>query len=90
MGVFLILWNTLWNKILLCYIFNKYPHTKCMGYFNYHGKIKKLIDNGELERFEIVDEYHNISPAMILYFKNHAPMPVREHHFDEYLEIMGF
>lgn len=61
-----------------------------MGYFNYHGKIKKLIDAGELERFEIVDEYHNISPAMILYFKNHAPMPVREQHFDEYLKIMGF
>ena len=61
-----------------------------MSYFNYHSKIKKLINAGELVRFEIVDEYHSISPAMILYFKNHPPMPVREHHFDEYLKIMNF
>ena len=65
-------------------------HTKYMAYFNYHSKAKKLIAAGELVRFEIVDEYHNISPAMVLHFKNHTPMPIREHHFDEYLKLMGF
>lgn len=65
-------------------------HNIFVGYFNYHSKIKKLIDQGELERFEIVDEYHSISPAMVLYFKNHAPMPVREHHFEEYLKLFNF
>lgn len=58
-----------------------------MSYFNYHAKIKKLINNGEFLRFEIVDEYHGIKPAMIIYFKNHPPMPVREHRFKEYLEL---
>lgn len=56
-------------------------------YFNYHAKIKKLISQGEFVRFEIVDNYSGIKPAMILYFKNHPPMPVREHRFDEYLKI---
>ncbi len=56
-------------------------------YFNYHAKIKKLILSGELIRFEIVENYHNIKPAMVLYFKNNPPMPIREHRFLEYFEL---
>lgn len=33
-------------------------------YFNYHAKIKKLIAKGEFLRFEIVENYNNISPAL--------------------------
>lgn len=58
-----------------------------MTYFNYHAKIKRLISQGEFVRFEIVDNYNGIKPAMILYFKNNRPMPVREYRFDEYLQI---
>lgn len=25
---------------------------------------------------------------MVIYLKNHAPMPVREHKFDEYLQLI--
>lgn len=57
-------------------------------YFNYHAKIKKMISQGEFVRFEIVDNYHGIKPAMLLYFKNHPPLPVREHRFDEYFKII--
>lgn len=57
-------------------------------YFNYHAKIKKLINQGELVKFEIVENYHGIKPAMILHFKNNPPMPVREYRFEEYLNII--
>ena len=74
------------------FLFKKlfYAQNNIVGYFNYHSKIKKLIRNGELISFEIVDSYKNIAPAMILYFKNHSPIPVREEHFDEYLQLMNF
>lgn len=57
-------------------------------YFNYHAKIKKLINQGELVKFEIVQNYHGIKPAMVLYFKNYPPMPVREYRFEEYLNLI--
>lgn len=59
-----------------------------MAYFNYHAKVKKLISQGELVYYEIVENYHNISPCMILYFKNNPPMPIREHRFQEYFDII--
>ena len=59
-----------------------------MAYFNYHAKIKRLIKQGEFLRFEIVEEYNGIKPCMIIYFKNHKPMPVREHRFNEYLTLL--
>ena len=57
-------------------------------YFNYHSKVKKIIDEDIVVKIEIVDEYHGIKPAMILYFKNHPPMPIREHKWDEYISIL--
>ena len=48
-------------------------------YFNYHAKLKKLIVDGHLVRFETVENYNGISPALVLYFDNAPPMPVREH-----------
>ncbi len=56
-------------------------------YFNYHAKAKKLILDGELIRFEIVENYNGITPALVLYFKNHKPMPIRQHKFEEYFEL---
>jgi hypothetical protein len=59
-----------------------------MAYFNYHAKAKQLIADGHLTRFEIVDKWNNISPALVLHFDNNKPMPIREYRFDEYLSIL--
>ena len=56
-------------------------------YFNYHAKAKNLIKQGELIDYKILDSYHNISPCLLLIFKNHKPIPIREHRFNEYFEI---
>lgn len=59
-----------------------------MTYYNYHAKAKGLIAAGHLVRFEIVEHWGKISPALVLYFDNHRPMPIREHKFDEYMKIL--
>ena len=40
-------------------------------------------------RFEIVPKWGNIEPALVLYFDNNRPMPIREHKFDEYMDILS-
>lgn len=59
-----------------------------MPYFNYHAKAKNLIKDGHLIKFEIVEKWGNISPALVLYFDNNRPMPIRSHRFDEYMELL--
>ena len=56
-------------------------------YYNYHAKIKNLIKSGHCLGYEILAEYHNICPCMLVFFDNHKPIPVREKRFSEYLEI---
>lgn len=59
-----------------------------MAYFNYHAKAKNLIASGHLIRFEIVPKWGKISPALVLYFDNNKPMPIRVHKFNEYLRLL--
>ena len=59
-----------------------------MGYYNYHAQAKKLIQEGHLTHFEIVAQWNQISPALVLYFDNHIPMPIREEKWSEYLAIL--
>lgn len=59
-----------------------------MSYFNYHAKVKKLIDEKHCTGARLMESYHNISPALVLYFDNHPPMPIREHKFAEYFELL--
>ncbi len=59
-----------------------------MAYFNYHAKIKRLILEGRLERYQFYDEYHGIRPALVLYFKDSLPMPVRKYRWEEYLPYL--
>lgn len=59
-------------------------HNKNM-YFNYHAKVRRLIQNGEAVCYEILDVYHNISPCLLIYFKNNPPMPIRQRWFDYYI-----
>lgn len=58
-------------------------------YFNYHAKIKQLIKDKQLTSWEIVDTWNNISPAIVVYFKNEKPMPIREYRWPEYMEILN-
>ena len=57
-------------------------------YFNYHAKAKKLIEEGHLSDFEVLEKYNNISPCLLLYFDNQRPMPIREHKWDEYMQLI--
>lgn len=59
-----------------------------MAYFNYHAKAKRLIADGHLLRFEIVPKWGDIAPALVLYFDNNRPMPIRKKHFSSYLELL--
>ena len=71
-------------------MFNKnlrYSQNKNM-YFNYHAKVKNLIKNGEATGYEILENYHNISPCLLIFFKNNKPLPIRLNHFDEYIKLL--
>ena len=59
-----------------------------MSYFNYHAKAKRLIAEGKLLYYEVVESYHNISPALLLYFEDNLIMPIREHRFEEYFNLL--
>ena len=54
-------------------------------YFNYHAKIKKLILDGKLVSYEFRKEWNGISPALVFFFSDEKPMPVREYRFEEYM-----
>ena len=60
-----------------------------MSYYSYHGMAKKLIKEGHLVKYEIVEDWNGIRPALVLYFDNHRPMPVRDGRWDEYWEMLS-
>lgn len=60
-----------------------------MTYFNYHAKVKQKIKDGKLVTYKIVDRYNSIAPAMVLYFSEGRPMPIREHKWNEYFELIS-
>lgn len=57
-------------------------------YFNYHAKAKKLIAEGHLIRYEFTENWGAIRPALVLYFDNAKPMPIRENRWQEYLPLL--
>lgn len=59
-----------------------------MSYFNYHAKVKRLILEQQLTGYKFVDDYNGIRPALVLYFKNERPMPIREYRWEEYLPLL--
>ena len=69
---------------------NYFSQTKAMSYYNYHGIAKKLIQTKHCTYAEFVQKYNHISPALVLYFDNHKPMPIRENQFSEYLILSQF
>lgn len=60
-----------------------------MSYYSYHSMAKKLISDGHLLKYEIVDDWNGIKPALVFYFDNHRPMPVRDKKWDEYWEMLN-
>jgi hypothetical protein len=57
--------------------------------YPYHNKIKQRIRNGELVRYEYVEQYKNISPCLLLYFSTEPFVkPIREHRFEEYEQLL--
>ena len=61
-----------------------------MAYFNYHATAKRLIREGKLRGYVVVEKYKNISPALLLFFDDarHPVMPIREHRWEEYRELI--
>ena len=57
-------------------------------YFNYHAKAKKLIKEGHLEKYEFIKKWGNVEPALVLFFDNNIPMPIRKPHWEEYLILI--
>lgn len=57
-------------------------------YFNYHAKLKRLIREGHLVEYKIVERHNAVSPALVLYFDNNKPCPVRKEHFTEYIDLI--
>lgn len=60
-----------------------------MNYFNYHAKAKRLIKDGHLVGYEFVDNWNGIKPALVLYFDEANPMPIREYRWQEYLPLLN-
>lgn len=58
-----------------------------MAYFNYHAKAKNLIKTGHCLK-AVLERYKDICPALVLYFDNYRPMPIRVHRFDEYFALL--
>lgn len=57
-------------------------------YFNYHAKVRKKIEEVGVEKFEFVEKYKKISPALLIFFKDGSVMPIREHKFLEYVSLI--
>lgn len=57
--------------------------------YPYHNRIKQRIRNGELERFEFLEQYKGIAPCLLLHFYTEPKLrPIREHRFVEYEELL--
>ena len=59
-----------------------------MAYYNYHAKAKELIKSNHLVSWEIVEDWNGIKPALVFHFDNHRSMPIRQHRWDEYKELI--
>lgn len=59
-----------------------------MSYFNYHAKAQNLIKTGHCIKAEVVEQHNNISPALMLYYDNHPPIPIRQDKWLFYFELL--
>ncbi len=59
-----------------------------MAYYNYHAMAKHLINAGNCISATVFKQYHHIYPALVLYFENHRPIPIRQYKWAEYLPLL--
>lgn len=59
-----------------------------MAYFNYHAKLKTMIESGKLTSYYFTDNYKNIGFALVLCFSA-KKYPIREPMFEQYFELIG-
>lgn len=74
------------NMVYIKPIFEKINH---MAYFNYHANVQNLIKTGHCIKAEVVDNYNNIKPALVLHFDNNRPMPIRAYRFEDYFVLLS-
>jgi len=53
-------------------------------YFDYHAVAKRAIREGHFVRKEYVPVWNGISPALVLFFDDRPPMPIRRERWEEY------
>jgi len=58
-------------------------------YFNYHAKVKRLIESGRATGYIFCKEYKKISPCLLIFFDDERPMPIRQHKFEEYMFLLA-
>lgn len=51
-------------------------------------EIKQLITNGNLMEYHIVSGWNGITPALVLFFDKHLPMPIPIEQWDKYWDIL--
>ena len=68
----------------------KIAQTKYMTYYNYHAVAMNLIRSGHCIKAELKEKQNHISPALLLFFDNHKPMPIRQESFGKYFELLKF
>ena len=57
-------------------------------YYNYHAKVKNLIISNKLLKYEFVENWNGIKPAMVFFFKDHKPMPIRMNKWELYFNLL--
>ena len=66
-----------------------FAQTTNMAYFNYHAKAKRLIENGNCISASVFSTYHRIRPALVLYFENNIPIPIRDYMWKDYIKLLN-
>lgn len=59
-----------------------------MTYFNYHAIAKNLIKANHCISCSVFSKYKHIYPALVLYFDNHRPIPIREYMWQDYITLL--
>lgn len=67
-----------------------FTNNKNMAYYSYHATAIKLIKTAHCTRAEFKEKHNLVSPALVLYFDNHKPMPIKQEHFEKYKTILNF
>ena len=59
-------------------------------YYNYHARVKNLIATGHMTEYVFVEKWNKIEPALVIFFDNHRPMPIKKERWQQYAVILGF